>query len=231
MRWEKSPAPSLLAPGAQRGDRDQHAARQHGAGGGRDRKAERDQQRDPQQLVADRRERLRGRLLEEHVPAEFRHCACRGQHRTAVGIVARQRRLVVGRHDGRDLRQFRKILADLRAVGRTRQHPAARIHHIGERRLAELGVAEEFGEEAEIDIGHRDAGVEAGMRHRDRHRRLGAAEFGRRVIDALGLRFGETHVAGDNPRRLTPSPWCATAAAIRGPGSRSRRAGARRARR
>ena len=29
--------------------------------------------RDPHQLVADRRQRLRGRLFEEHVPAELRH--------------------------------------------------------------------------------------------------------------------------------------------------------------
>ena len=71
--------------GAQRRDRDQHPPRQQRAGEDRDRKAERDQQRDPQQLIADRRQRLRGRLLEEHDPAEFRHRARRGQHRMAVG--------------------------------------------------------------------------------------------------------------------------------------------------
>ena len=43
------------------------------------------------------------------------------------------------------------------------------IDHIGERRLADLGVAKKSERNAEIDIGDRDAGVEAGMRHRDRH--------------------------------------------------------------
>ena len=41
-------------------------------------------QRTPHQLVADRRQRLRGRLLEQHVPAEFRHRARCGQHPLAV---------------------------------------------------------------------------------------------------------------------------------------------------
>ena len=158
--------------GAQRRDRDQHAARQKRAGEDRDHEPEPDQQRDPHQLVADRRQRLRRRLLEEHGPAEFRHRARRGQHRMAVGIGARRQRpapsgVIRAATCGRP----RKILADLRALGGARQHLAAWIDHIGERGLADLGVAEEVGEEAQIDFGDGDAGVEAGMRHRDRHER------------------------------------------------------------
>ena len=63
----------------------------------------------------------------------------------------------------------RQILADLGALGGSRQHLAAGIHHIGEGGLADLGVAEEIRQEAQVDLGDGDAGVEAGMRHRDRH--------------------------------------------------------------
>ena len=65
--------PQPPRPGAQRIDRDQHPPRQQHAGRGRDRKPEPDQQRDPHQLIPDRRQRLRGRLLEQHEPAELRN--------------------------------------------------------------------------------------------------------------------------------------------------------------
>ena len=116
-------------------------------------------------------------------------------HRLSGGILARRPRVAVLQQRF-DLRQLRKILAQLRPIGRGRQHLAAGIDHIGGGRLADLGLAEEIGEEGEIDIGERDAGVEAGMRHRDRHRRPRAAEFGRRIADAAGDGVGEADVAG-----------------------------------
>ncbi len=59
--------------GPQRGDRHQHTPRQHCAGERRHHQAEPDQQRAAQQLVADRRQCLRGRLLEHDSPAELRN--------------------------------------------------------------------------------------------------------------------------------------------------------------
>ena len=183
--------------GAQRGDRDQHPPRQHGAGENRDREAERDQQRDPHQLVADRRQRLRGRLLEQHMPAEFRHCIRGRQHGVAVDAGARGQRRAVGLQEGCDLRQAREIPGHRRALGRACQHLAACIDDIGVAGLADLGVAEKFAQEAEVDLGQRNPGVEPGMRHRDRHERARADEIGRRKDDALGRGFGKTDVAGE----------------------------------
>ena len=69
-----------------------------------------------------------------------------------------------------DLRQRREVLADLRALGRGRQHLAAGIDHIGERSPCRPGRRRGNRRgSAEVDIGERDAGIEAGMRHRDRH--------------------------------------------------------------
>ena len=102
-----------------------------------------------------------------------------------------------GLHHGVDLRQPCEEPADLRPLGRTRQHLAVRIDHIGEGRSADLGVAEEVGEEAQVDFGDGDAGIEAGMRHRDRHEGAGIAEIGRRVADALAVGVGEADVAGE----------------------------------
>ena len=183
--------------GAQRGDRDQHAPRQQRAGADRNDQAEPDQERNPHQLVADRRQRLAGRLLEEHVPAELRHRACRGQHRTALGIGAGGLRPAVRLHQGRDLRQGGRILADVGSLGRACQHLALGVDHIGRGGLADLGVAKKIGEEGEVDVGNRDAGVEAGgMRHPDRHEGARAAVLDRRVADAAGHRIGEARVAG-----------------------------------
>ena len=86
--------------GLQRRDRHQHAPRHDGAGDDRDHEAKRDQKRDPHQLIADRRQRLRGLLFEEHVPAELRHQARCGQHGIALGIGARRRRHAAGPADG-----------------------------------------------------------------------------------------------------------------------------------
>ena len=167
--------------GAQRRDRNQHPPRQQGAGEDRDQKPEPDQQRDPQQLIADRRQRLRRRLFEQHDPAELRHRAGGGQHRIAVERrCPRPARRPSGADQRRDLRQLRQVLADLGPLRGARQHLAARIDHIGEGRLADLGVAEEIRQEAQVDLGDGDAGVEAGMRHRDRHEGLRAVEIGRR---------------------------------------------------
>ncbi len=182
--------------GAQRGDRDQHPARQQGAGEDRDHEAKADQQRHPHQLVADRRQRQRGRLLEEHEPAVFRHRGGCGQHGVAVGAGARHLGAAVRRQQRGDLRQRREILGHLGALGRTRQHLAARIDHIGERRLADLRLAEEIRQKTQIDVGEGDAGIEAGMRHRDRHQGPPTAEIGGREADAAGHRFGEADVAG-----------------------------------
>ena len=115
----------------------------------------------------------------------------------AAVVGAGSQRRVARCHQRGDLRQRRQIGADLGALGRGRQHLAAGIHHIGEGGLADLGVAEEIRQEAQVDVGDGDAGVEAGMRHRDRHEGLRAAEFGRRVIDAVGDGFGEAQVAGE----------------------------------
>ena len=116
--------------GAQRGDRDQHPPRQHGAGEDRDHEAERDQQRDPHQLVADRRQRLRGRLLEQHKPAEFRHLVGGRQHREAVGAGAGASAAPPGFSSGGDLRQRREVLAHLRALGASLPAPGrARRSH------------------------------------------------------------------------------------------------------
>ena len=115
--------------GRERGDRDQHAAGQKSAGQDRDHEAEADQKRAAQQLVADRRQRLRGRLLEEHDPAEFRHRAGRGQHRMAVGVGARGQRRAVRRDQRGDLGQGGEVLGDIGALRGARQHLAAGRPH------------------------------------------------------------------------------------------------------
>ena len=181
---------------AQCRDRDQHAAGEHGAGEARHHQPEHDQEHDPRQLIADRRQRLGRRLLEEHVPAEFRHGAGGGQHRIAVGVAARGHGVAVRRQARGDLRQRRDVVADRRALGRTCQHLAVRIDHIGEGGLADLRVAEEIRQETKIDIGDGDAGIVAGMRYRDRHEGLPVPEKGRRVADAPGDGFGEFRVVG-----------------------------------
>ena len=181
--------------GAQCGDRDQHPPRQHGAGENRDHEAEPDQQRDPHQLIPDRRQRLRGRLLVQHLPAEFRHGARCRQHLLAVEAGARGQRHAVRLQQGCDLRQGGEFLSHLRAL-RARQHLAARIDHIGVADLADLGLAEEIVEKAQVDLGQRHAGVDAGMRHRDRHERAGADEIGRCEGDALGVGLDKSDIAG-----------------------------------
>jgi hypothetical protein len=80
---------------AQRCDRNQHPARQQCAGQDRNREPKPDQQGDPHQLIADRRQRQRRRLLEQHEPAELRRHGRRGQYRMAVAIGARRARLAV----------------------------------------------------------------------------------------------------------------------------------------
>ena len=187
----------LVRAVAQRRDRDDHAARQKRAGEDRDQQAHADQKRNAHQLVADRHQGLRGRLLEHHAPAELRHGARGAHHRMAVEVGARTVGLVARCDRGRNLRQLREVLADLGPFRGRRQHAAARIDHIGERRLADLGVGEVLGEKAEIELGHGDPGVETGMRHRDRHERRPVGEPGRRVADAAGDRVGEAHVAGE----------------------------------
>ena len=92
--------------GLQRRDRHQHAARHDRAGDDRDHEAEPDQKRDSHQLITDRRQRLRGLLFEEHVPAELRHGGRRRQHRMSVQISARRRRRAARRECGGDLRQL-----------------------------------------------------------------------------------------------------------------------------
>ena len=79
--------PPRAAP--QRRDRNQHPPRQDRAGRDRDREPERDQQRDAHQLIPDRRQRQRRRLLEEHEPAEFWNGVRNRQHRMAVNVGAR----------------------------------------------------------------------------------------------------------------------------------------------
>ena len=113
--------------GLQRRDRHQHAPRHDGAGDDRDHEAEPDQQRDPHQLVADRRQRLRGLLFEEHVPAEFRHQARRRQHGVALGIGARCRRHAAGPADG--LRPAAASTDSCRPRARSRRRPARRPWH------------------------------------------------------------------------------------------------------
>ncbi len=180
---------------AQRGDRDQHPPRQHGAGEDSDHEAEPDQQRAAHQLVADRRQRQRGRLLEQRMPAEFRQRARCRQHPLAVEAGAGGERHAVRLQEGRDLRQRGEFVADLRAL-RARQHLAARIDQEGVADLADLGLAEEIVEKAQVDLGQRDAGIDAGMRHRDRHEGAGADEIGRREGDAPGVGLDEADVAG-----------------------------------
>ena len=131
--------------GAQRVDRHQHAPRHHGACDDRDDQAEPDQERDAHQLVADRGERGRGRLLEEHGPAELRHHGGRGQHRMAVDVGAAFGRHAILGHHRRDLRQSSDILGDVGALRRGREHLAARIDDEGEIVLADLGIAEQVG--------------------------------------------------------------------------------------
>ena len=124
----------------------------------------------------------------------------------AFGVGARCRRLAVRRHQRRDLRQGREIRRDLRSLGRRCQHLATRIDQISESGLADLRVAQEVGEETKIDFGDGDAGIEAGMRHRDRHIRSRIGEIGRLVADAAGNGFGKSavprkiHVAADRNR-------------------------------
>ena len=70
MRWLKSPAPSRCAPARSALIGTSIRRAMHGAGDDRGHEAHRDQKRDAHQLIADRRQRLRRRLLEEHEPAE-----------------------------------------------------------------------------------------------------------------------------------------------------------------
>ena len=121
----------------------------------------------------------------------------RAHHRMTLGIAAQRQRLDGSGDHGGDLRQLREILADVGSVGGSCQHLAAGIHHIGEGGLADLGVAKEVRQEAQVDIGHGDAGIEAGLRHRDRHHGPLVPEIGRREADAVGDGFGEAHVAGE----------------------------------
>jgi hypothetical protein len=116
-------------------------------------------------LIADRRQRLRGRLLEIHDPAELRQARGRRQHRIAVDIAARGERSAVGRDQGGDLGQCGEVAPDIRALGGSGQRLAMGIDDIGRGRLADLRIAKEIGEEARIDVGDGDAVVEAGMRH------------------------------------------------------------------
>ena len=183
--------------GAERGDRHQHPSRHDGAGDDRDHEAERDQQRNPHQLVADRRQRLRGRLLEEHVPAELRHLGRGGQHGIAARVLAGSPRDAVRRHHGRDLRQRCEVPADLGALRGVRQHLALAVDDIGLGRLADLGVAQEVVEEGEVDFGDGDAGIVAGMRQRERHEGTLLPKMGRGKADAPRQRLGEAEVAGE----------------------------------
>ena len=183
--------------GAQRRDRHQHPPRQHRAGEDRDHEAERDQKRDPHQLVADRRQRLRGRLLEQHEPAELRHRARRRQHRMAVGVGARGQRRAVGLISGGDLRQLRRD--PCRPPGPWRSSPAPGRWHRPHRRSRPCRPGRRRGNRARKRrsiSATRDAGVEAGMRHRDRHEGPLAAEIGRREADAAVDGLGEAEVAG-----------------------------------
>ncbi len=72
---------------------------------------------------------------------------------------------------------------------------AARIDHIGIAEPADLGVVDEVIEKVQIDIGDRDPGLEARMRHRDRHGRLAAPEQDRREAGPARDRLGEADVA------------------------------------
>jgi hypothetical protein len=51
------------------------------------------------------------------------------------------------------------------ALGGSGQHLAMGIDDIGKGRLADLRIAKEIREEAQINVGDSDAVVEAGMRH------------------------------------------------------------------
>ena len=183
--------------GAQRRDRNQHPARQQRTGKDRNRKPKSDQERDPHQLVADRRQGLRRRLLEQHGPAELRHRARRGQNRMAVGVGAGRQCLPVRRHQRCYLRQGREIPRDLRPLGRRCQHLAALVDHIGEGALADLRVTQEVGEETKIDFGDGDGGrrIGARMRNRDRHEGAAPLEKRRGIADALGKSLGQTEIA------------------------------------
>ena len=97
--------------------------------------------------------------------------------------------------DGGDLRQARDVLADLGALRRTRQHLALVVDDIGKAGLADLGIAEEILQEAQIDFGDRDLRIR--MRQRDRGERPPVAEIGRRKAGAAGGGLGEAQVAGE----------------------------------
>jgi len=199
--------------GAQRGDRDQHPPCEQRAGQDRDHEPEPDQKRDPHQLVADRRQRLLHRLLEQHGPAELRH---RPDASAPIGRRYRRRRhglaarVIKAATCGRPARF-------LPAPGPWPSLPAPDfgIDHIGESRLAELGLAEEIGEETKIDVGDGDAAIHARMRQRDRHERPRPLELGGCVADApLGARVNLTSRRG--PPCCRRESRCATAAAVRG---------------
>ena len=182
--------------GAQCRDRNQHAARQQRAGEDRDQKPERDQKCYPPQLIADRRQRQRGRLLVEHQPAEFRNGVGCGQHRLAAGVGAGSLRLAVRLDQCGDLRQRGHIPGHLGALGGARQHLAALVDHIGGRDLADLGIAEEIRQETQIDFGDGDTGVDARMRQRDRHIGPAFPEIGRGQVDAPADAFDKSNIAG-----------------------------------
>ena len=112
---------------------------------------------------------------------------------------------------------FDEVACDLRPLGGAGDDLAALIDHIGEGRLADLGVAEEIRQEAQIDLGDGDVGIEAGMRHRDRHEGLRAVEINRREADAARDRLGEARVVREirvpvgqrvrRVRRRISRPW------------------------
>ncbi len=58
--------------------------------------------------------------------------------------------------DGGDLRQAGEILADFGALRRTRQHLALAVDDIGKADPADLGIAEEILQEAQVDFGDGD---------------------------------------------------------------------------
>ena len=159
--------------GAQRRDRDQHAARQKRAGEDRDHEAERRSAARPApagrgSAPAPARSAAR-RTRTSRVSAPRCAAVSTAWPSASVPEVSGAPSGVIRAATcGRPERSL-PISGPLAELAST--WPRG-IDHIGEGGLADLGVAEEIGEEPQIDIGHGDAGIEAGMRHRDRHEGL-----------------------------------------------------------
>ena len=144
--------------------------------------------------------------------------------------------------------RLRQVLADVGALRRGREHLAARIDDDRRRLFLPTWASPSKSERKFRSISAtRDAGVEAGMRHRDRHQRPRAGEIGRRVADAARDRFGEARIAAESRMPVDerdlgarqaqqlagPGRRAATAAPPRGPGRAAghrRRGAARRCR-